>query len=128
MAETKRVRRAPINGTRNKLTLKGEIDPNYVYRHVLEDGTGERVFEMKERGYEPVESKGVSVGDKRVADPSALGSVVTTPSGTNKLILMRIKKEFYEEDQALKQAEVDRMEGSIKNPNQDGFTGKVTLT
>lgn len=121
-----RVRRTSINGIRNKLTVHGK-DPAYEYRHVLDvDG---RVLDLKERGYEIVENKGIEVGDKRVASASGDGSVVSTPSGDGrKLILMRIKKEYYEEDKKAKEAEVDRSEEQLRGAASNGLTGSIKLT
>ena len=122
-----RVRRTSINGVRNKLTVRGQ-DPDYVYRHVLDiDG---RVEDLSERGYEIVENKGIEVGDKRVAAASNVGSVVTTNSGDGrKLILMRIKKEYYEEDKKTKEAVVNATEEQLRgHASGNGLTGNIKLT
>ena len=122
-----RVRRTSINGVRNKLTVRGK-DEGYEYRHVLDiDG---RVEDLTERGYEIVESKGIEVGDKRVAAASNTGSVVTTNSGDGrKLILMRIKKEYYEEDQKTKAAIVNATEEQLRGQaSTNGLTGNIKLT
>lgn len=122
-----RVRRTSINGTRNKLTVRGK-DPDYEYRHVLDiDG---RVEDLSERGYEIVENKGIEVGDKRVASASPTGSVVATNSGDGrKLILMRIKKEFYEEDKKTKEAVVNATEEQLRGQaSNNGLTGNIKLT
>lgn len=122
-----RVRRTSINGTRNKLTVRGK-DPDYEYRHVLDiDG---RVEDLSERGYEIVENKGIEVGDKRVASASSTGSVVATNSGDGrKLILMRIKKEYYEEDKKTKEAVVNATEEQLRGQaSNNGLTGNIKLT
>ena len=121
-----RVRRTSINGIRNKLTVHGK-DPDYEYRHVLDvDG---RVLDLQERGYEIVENKGIEVGDKRVAAASSTGSVVSTPSGDGrKLILMRIKKEYFEEDKRTKEAEVDRTEEQLRGAASSGLTGTIKVS
>jgi len=127
MAETKRVRRTAINGTRNKIPLIQNQDPNFVYRYVYDNNVDFRVQELEERGYEVVDRKTVrTIADRRVADPSQLGSTLTVPSGANKLVLMRIPKEYADEDKNLKQAEVDKLEQSMQRPSTD-LTGKVTL-
>ena len=121
-----RVRRTSINGTRNKLTVRGQ-EPGYVYRHVLDiDG---RVEDLQDRGYTIVENNGVVVGDKRVAASSQVGSVVTTNSGDGrKLILMRQKLEHYEEDQKTKDQIVNRTEEQLRGQASNGLTGSIKLT
>ena len=93
-----RPKRTPING-RNILTVSGK-DPNYVYRIV--NDVGDRIEIFKERGWELVEAKDVRIGDRRVEGAGALGSKAQASvdkTGT-KAFLMRIKNEWYEEDQA----------------------------
>lgn len=125
MAEIKRVRRSPINGLKNKLKVQGQ-EPGYEYR-IVNDLDG-RVEDLTERGYEFVENKGVTVGDKRVATPSPTGSKVEVSMGGGvRGYLMRIKKEFFEEDQATKAKVVDDTEALLKAPNIDGKYGKIEL-
>ena len=121
-----RVRRTSINGTRNKLTVRGK-DPDYEYRFVLDvDG---RVEDLQSRGYTIVENNGIEVGDKRVGSATPMGSTVTTPSGDGRrLILMRTKKEYYEEDKKLKEAEVDKTEEQLRNSASSGLTGSIKVT
>lgn len=128
MAEIKRVRRTPINGTRNKVPPLKNADPNFEYRYVYDNGVDNRVEQMKEFGYEVVNNNSVQL-DKtsRVADPSSLGSMVTVPSGANKLVLMKIPKEFADEDRKAKAAKVDEMEGAMQAP-KDGLTGRVEIS
>jgi len=116
MAETltikRQARRTPINGTRNKLTVRGK-DPDYEYRVV--NDTDDRVNEMIDRGYEIVKDQNVKVGDKRVSTPSAEGSPVKISVGGGvQGYLMRIKKEYYQEDRAAKDAQVDATETSMR--------------
>lgn len=109
---SERPRRSPLAG-RSRLAVKDQ-DPNYVYRIVNcnDDRDPERIADMQERGYEIVEQKKAGqVGDKRVDNPSALGSAgqISVGQGT-KAIVMRIPRDHYIEDQALKQSENDRAE------------------
>jgi len=121
-----RVRRTSINGTRNKLTVRGK-DPDYEYRFVLDvDG---RVEDLQSRGYTIVENDGIEVGDKRVGTATTIGSTVTTPSGDGrKLVLMRQKKEYYEEDKKFKEAEVNKTEEQLRNSASSGLTGSIKLS
>ncbi len=111
-----RVRRTPIT-VRNRLTVKDQ-DPNYHYRIV--NVRDDRVQQFQEQGYELVQA--TEVGDKRVDVPSTLGSgaEISVGQGT-KAVLMRIPKEWYLEDQAAKQAQIDELEASM---NADATKGK----
>jgi hypothetical protein len=120
-------RRAQINGTRNKLNVKGK-DPDYVYRIV--NDIDDRISQMQEIGYELVTDSTVKVGDKRVAVPSAEGSPTKiSVGGGTKAYVMRIKKEFYDEDQKAKQQLVDELEATTKREARDSSDyGKVSIT
>ena len=127
MKETKDVSkrktyRASINGTRNIMTVKGK-DPDFVYRFVNDDE--DRVAEMQERGYEIV-THDVQVGDKRVATPKKEGAPVQKSVGQGKkAYLMRIKKEWYEEDAQAKAEQVDALDKAIKGTVAD--YGKIEM-
>lgn len=119
-----RVKRTPI-GSRNVLTVTGK-DPNYEYRIV--NDTGDRIQQFLEAGYELVDGKGVSVGDRRLDNPTAEGTKAQVSVGEGqKAFLMRIPKEFHAEDQAAKAEHLKRLEDSIKNPGSSDY-GKVEIT
>ncbi len=103
-----RPRRTPL-GVRNKLSVKDK-DPNYQYRIV--NDTDDRIESLKEQGYEVVE--GAKVGDKRVENSTGLGSspAFSVGQGT-KAVVMRIKREWYEEDQATKIAQIKKQEEAM---------------
>lgn len=129
MARAGRVKRNPIkDGFRNRLTVRGK-DPDFEYRFV--NDLDDRLTVMQERGWEIVSDKNVQIGDKRVADPTAEGTPRTISAGGGVTsYLMRIKKEFYEEDQDAKRAYVQRLEDSVKPTKEqrnDGFYGEVTV-
>ena len=130
--ETSRERtrkRIPI-GYRNLLTVEGKED-DFEYRWVNDvDGRPEK---MEEVGYEPVTHK-VSVGDSAVGRASQLGSAVSRPvGGGQKAVLMRIPKEWYDEDQAEKQKRVEQSEKAMERnipknkPTPDGDYGEVAF-
>lgn len=112
---------------RGPQSILGEKDPNYVYRFV--NDTGSRVANFQSAGYEFVEDKDLVVGDSRVFDPSDLGSAkrVTSNDGTTSY-LMRIKKEYYEEDQAAKAALVNETEQAMKRDASQGMYGSIKVT
>ena len=124
-APSGRVSRTPI-GTRNILTVKGK-DPNYVYRHV--NDMDDRISMFQEAGYELVQDESVVVGDKRVNAASSLGSAkaVSVGQGT-KAYLMRIKRDWYEEDQAKKLSNVADIERATKEKALDGTYGDLKLS
>jgi len=112
-------------GFRNRLAVHGK-DPNFEYRWINTnmDG-GDRVSIMEEAGYEKVAKSSVRAASGRV-DASPLGSFETTPGGNgDTMVLMRIKKEWYDEDQRAKQKRVDELDRAQKR-TPDGFYGKIT--
>lgn len=125
-APERRVRRTPINGRRNVLTVAGK-DPNFEYRFV--NDTGDRVASYVEDGWETVDAKDVRIGDKRIGAPSEQGSIAEASVGLgDTAILMRIPKEYYEEDQAAKQAYVNRTEEAMRERALDGTYGELKIT
>ena len=108
-----RPRRAPVDGYRSKLAVRGK-DPNYEY-YIATDKDG-RIQDLQDRGWEIVDDKSVTLGDRRVSRPSSEGSAITVDVGNGDTgYLMRIKREWYEEDQAAKQAIVDASEQTMRN-------------
>lgn len=124
-APSGRVRRTPV-GVRNILTVSGQ-DPNYHYRIV--NDSGDRIQRFLDAGYELVQAKDVTVGDKRVNKAASEGSVAdVSVGGGDKGFVMRIKKEWHAEDQAAKQAEVDAIESSTRQKALDGTYGKLEFS
>lgn len=125
--ETTRTRRTPINGTRNRLNVRGQ-EPGYVYRVV--NDIDDRIQTLQEIGYELVTDKNVSVGDKRIANPTQEGSPVKISVGQGvQAYVMRQKKEWFDEDQASKQARNDELEATMKREaSEAGFYGKLKIS
>lgn len=122
----RRVRRTPINGHRNVLTVAGK-DAGYEYRFV--NDTGDRVQSFQEDGWELVPDKDVKIGDKRVGAASVQGSFAEASVGQGvKAKLMRIKKEYFDEDQAAKQAHVNATEEATRLKALDGTYGKLDMS
>jgi hypothetical protein len=123
-APKSRVTRVPV-GTRNVLTVAGK-DPAYEYR-IINDA-GDRVQEFLDAGYELVQDNSVKVGDKRVNGASSEGTVSHISVGQGqKAFVVRIKKEWYEEDQATKQLRVNELEASTKAKALNGTYGKLDV-
>lgn len=112
---------------RGPQSVIGDKDPNYVYRFV--NDTGSRIANFQAAGYEFVEDPTLVVGDSRVSDPNNIGSSkrVTSNDGTISY-LMRTKKEYYDEDQAAKAAQVDETERAMKQDASQGMYGKITVS
>ena len=105
--------RTPISG-RNILTVQGK-DPNFEYRFV--NDTGDRVAALRDRDWEPVPASEVRIGDVRIDQASSEGSIAQASVSRNtreKAVLMKIPKEFYQDDQAAKQEHLDQLEQSIR--------------
>ena len=119
-------RRTSISGTRNVLTVSGK-EPGYEYRIVNDDG--DRISQFEEMGYEIVKDKNITVGDRRIANPTKEGSPVqVSVGGGTKAYVMRIKKEWYDEDQAAKAKHVDDIEkGTLKEAREATDYGKVSI-
>lgn len=121
----KRVRRNPVEG-RNRLTVKGK-DPNYEYRIV--NDVDDRVNDLLDQDYEFELSEDIRVGDSRIDDTSKLGKVRTLSVGGGvKAIVMRKRREWFEEDQQAKQDYVDQTERAMRPDPNAGTYGKVDLT
>jgi len=97
----KRRERIPFGTPVSK--LKGPKDPNFVYRYFNDSWMKEpdRVKRAKEAGYEIVDGyDSITVGTNE--DGSAI-----------KGVLMRIPKEWYDEDQKAKMRELDKVDAEI---------------
>lgn len=114
--------RIPLDGGyRDLLKICGE-DPNFVYRWVRDDSDeGFRIFRFEEAGWTFAPAKGIRIGQKSVyrRNESDTG-IIRVPADIrgNYLYLMRIKREWYDEDQASK---ADSIKETMKamRPNKD---------
>lgn len=129
----KNVAKAPVGRTRRSpLINRGKLsvarkDPNFEYRFVNDDG--DNVADRMEQGYEPVLRSETVVGNKRVDSATPEGSVIQISVGQGmKATLMRIPKEYYDEDQAAKQVVVDASESATKAEALSGTYGKLEIS
>lgn len=123
-APSGRAQRKPVSG-RHVLTVQGK-DPNYEYRIVNDDE--DRIARFQEGGYELVPDDAVTVGDKRVGSTSSEGSVKQfSVGGGKKGFLMRIRKDWYDEDQKAKQDFVDQQEQTTKQKATSGTYGSLEI-
>lgn len=98
-------------------------DPNYVYRvfnHDSERWAG-RIKTAEEHGWEVVE--GVDMGEEKAVESKHIGSATAKPVGNDVTgVLMRIPREFYEEDKASGEAKRQEQEDQFRNAHkQDGY-------
>jgi hypothetical protein len=69
------------------------------------------------------------VGDKRVNSATPEGSKAQLSVGQGqKAFVVRIKKDWYEEDQAKKQERVNQLESATKAKALDGTYGKLDIS
>ena len=89
-SKAERVRRSSINGTRNKLNVRGK-EPGYVYRIV--NDIDDRIQSFQEMGYEIVTDNTVTVGDKRISNVSQEGSPVQVSVGQEVVDIIGVEVE-----------------------------------
>jgi len=115
-AKKSRPQRTPL-GQRNRLSFDN-LDPNFQYR-IIND-RDDRLKRAQQAGYEFVESDEI-IGDIRVAEGTSIDSRVAKPVGNGITgYLMRIPKEFYDEDQAGKIAEIEKTEAAMTPVDKEG--------
>lgn len=115
-----RPKRTPL-GARNRLSF-GNQDPNFVYR-VIND-VDDRLQRAQEAGYEFVVSD-EQLGDKRAAEGGKIDSRVSKPVGNGvRGFLMRIPRDYYDEDQKVKQDQIDETEKAMKPNTAKGEYGE----
>lgn len=120
-------KRVPISGDRDILTVIGR-DPKFVYR--LVNDIDNRIQRFQDAGYDFVTHE-VQIGDAGVQSSDNKGGVVTVNvRGGIVAYLMRIKREWYEEDQAAKQADLDASQEELYrelNSTDNGRYGNVSI-
>ncbi len=110
--------RIPVSGIRDIMTVLGK-DPHFVYRFVVDKmERGARMMRFERGGwtYARIDDLhgGITVGEESVYKSKDHGSIVRFPSGEGLFsYLMKIKKEWYDEDQAAKAAAIDEVEQTI---------------
>lgn len=140
-AVSDRPTRTPVSGHRNILTIKGK-DPAYEYRFVKDvtyeqvDGEGkvtarpgQRLMRFQEGGWQFVGKDEVEVGENKVYRTENMGAIVRIPSGGDEyLYLMKIHKDWYEEDQEAKAKQM--LDPSAKfsgSSREDGMYGSISV-
>ena len=123
---TERKKRPPINGKGDVLSLSG-LDDNYQYRVFNDKGT--RIAQHQDYGWEVVAADDVTIGTRNDVSTAGTAAAVTVDSndGTQGIV-MRIRKDWYDEDQTAKQAKIAETEKAITGENnENGNYGKVSI-
>ena len=116
--------RQPVT-RRNRLDVKDQ-DPNFHHRFVNDVDNGDRIEQFKAAGYEVVERPG-KIGDARVDVPNQIGSSTISVGGGMKAVLMRIPKQWYKEDQKLKQDQLVDVEKKIEQSARSYERGTLEI-
>ena len=121
-------KRIPL-GTRDVLSVDAkDIGDGYVGR-IVTDKHG-RINMFRDAGWEIVEKRGgAQIGDPQVHSDHHLGACVTKSVGGGEVgYLMRIKKEYYEQDQKRKADKIKEQESGLKMEEQKrGRYGKIDI-
>ncbi len=101
----------------------------YVRRVVNDVNDGERVEMFRKAGWKIV-TENTAGGDTRAGADTQVGAPVSRSVGGGiRGVLMEIPEEFYNEDQAAKQAQIDKTMESIKRkPKEPGNYGDIKIT
>lgn len=124
--ESKHVRRKTLEDTfaAGRLTTQG-LDKNYHYR--IENDEGGKIERLKDLGYEVVtHNEGVKMGDANAKEVGTAISTTVNKEGT-KAYLLKQPKEFYEEDCAFEQKQIDESEKALfrQIENESGRYGSI---
>lgn len=119
---SERPSRTPIHGLRDILTVKGQ-EAGWHYCWVA-DYLVDRFIQA---AYEFVQHE-IVVGDKKLDKPSQIDGKHTLKSGETTLFLMRLPEEFYKEDTADYNEQVESTEEAIRNSGKErGRYGSVEV-
>ena len=127
-----RPKRQSIRDTRDILSVEGK-DPNFEYRWVLDQNeNGQRIYRFQRAGWELVsKEENLEIGEASVFKSEGHGSIYRVPAGGSQyLYLLKIAKEFYEEDQARKHREIDELERTMidREMSQEGRYGRIEIS
>jgi len=113
-----KVKRVPVSGMRDIMTVLNK-EEGYAYRWVTDiDEKGSRIYKYKRGGWEmsPLETTEgeIRVGEEAVFRTENKEDIIRLHVGAGQFAyLMRIKKEWYDEDQKAKADAIDEVEATI---------------
>lgn len=112
-----RPKRVSLRDQRDQHSFEGK-DPNFEYRYVndIVDHLGPRVERFKKAGWTPVLKDEGTVGEAKVDGNQVKNTSIVEKSagGKTKAILMKIPKEWYQEDQDAKAAAITESEKQMR--------------
>jgi len=142
-ATSERPRRSSVAGRRGKLEVQGLDRDMFEYRWVKDagneqqapDGTlhfvpGQRIVQFLDDGWVFVKRDEVgTIGETQVYSGSGMGDIIRQAAGMDEyLFLMKIKKDWYEEDQQAKEQEIrEREQQQTAVNSEDGQYGSVSI-
>lgn len=127
-----RPKRVPMSGQRMRMEISAEEkDPNFHYAWINDDK--DLIFRAKRAGYEHVHIDELpSWGQVDVDSANSTDSLVSMPVGQGKTAyLMKLPKEYFEEDMKAHADLVDAREADLKkelNSGQNGTYGEVNIS
>ena len=115
-------KRVSLADQRNVLTHPEANDPGYMYRVVVDyKSKPGRVTKFKNAGYVHVLS-GENMGEDAAGKPTKIGAKVMVPTGNGETgYLMKIPKEYYDEDQAVKEKNLKETEASMNRKKKGEY-------
>lgn len=119
-APSGRPKRARI-GKRNRLEIVNK-DPAREYR--LIDSDPARLWQFDQAGWRVEDVAKHLPGTQRVDLSTPIDNAIPVGGGS-KQVLVSIEKEYFEQDQKIKQDEINEMEKGLKP--SDGFYGKINI-
>jgi len=108
-----RPERISVAKQRDKLSVAGQ-DPSRHYHWINDKDDGQRIYKLELAGYRIETDQTLTIGVKKMSDSAGLGTPhrqfagVTRDNTTMYSYLMSTPKEFWDEDQAEKHAEIDK--------------------
>lgn len=122
-ASRERKKRIPVS-SRDRLVVRNK-DPNYEYRIVNDEG--DRIQRFIDAGYDFVDASESPISSQRIVGSEEGTKSMAQVGNGRTAFLMRIPKEFYEEDQKAKMDELNAQESAIVNPQIEHKIGQITI-
>lgn len=123
---SERPQHSKINGTRDKLSIIGQ-EPGYHYVIVNDYNVDAYLL-----GSYDFVTHDLKIGDRTVNSAQCEGGKASIPVGNGVTgFVMRIPDEWYQEDRAEEQRDLDEKEGAMRqelNSKNDGRYGKVEIS
>lgn len=123
-----RKKRPPINGRGDVLSLEVNDKDKEEYQYRVFNDKGTRVAQYQQYGWELCSTDDVTIGTRNTVKAGNVASVTVDSSDGTQGVVMRIRKDWYEEDQKAKADAIDKTESLITGESEkDGNYGKVSI-